>query len=326
MLESYEGISTAWARVNYGQDELELTLKPRAAELGLTQALLARQIRQAFYGEEAQRVQRGVDDIRVMVRLPREARESLHTLDKMKITTPRGAEVPLATVARVSFTKAPSFVERNDGAEIIRCGCQPVDETVNMLDIAKDITPRLTELCNEHDLSFKFLGYVAEVEEARNRTILGGVALFFALYAMLAVALKSLVQPIYVMLAVPFAIIGALLGHIYLDMTPSYLSIFGMLALAGISVNDTLVMVDYINRRCSSGVPLREADTGSGRPTLSTHPAHLSDNLCGAAAPHDGSIPAGSIPHSHGRVPGVWCSVRHGHHAVPDSVCVAARR
>ncbi len=173
MLESYEGISTAWARVNYGQDELELSLKPRAAELGLTQALLAQQIRQAFYGEEAQRVQRGIDDIRVMVRLPKQDRESLHTLDQMKIRTPRGADVPLATVADVSFTKAPSFVERNDGAEIIRCGAQPVDETVDVLGIAQEITPRLTEMCRKQDLSFQFLGYVAEAEEARKRTILG---------------------------------------------------------------------------------------------------------------------------------------------------------
>ena len=264
MLESYEGVSSAWARVNYGQDELELSLKPLAAELGLTQAMLAQQIRQAFFGEEAQRVQRGVDDIRVMVRLPKVDRESLHTLDQMKIRTPRGADVPLATVADVTFTKAPSFVERNDGAEIIRCGCQPVDETVDMLGIAKEIEPRLTELCNTHNLSFLFLGYVAEAEEARKRTILGGVALFFALYGMLAVALKSMIQPFFVMLAVPFAIIGALLGHIFMDMTPSYLSIFGMLALAGISVNDTLVMVDYVNRRRSHGATLLEATLEAG--------------------------------------------------------------
>ncbi len=274
MLESYQGISTAWAKINYGQDELELSLKPRAAELGLTQSLLAQQIRQAFYGEEAQRVQRGVDDIRVMVRLPKKARESLHTLDQMKIRTPRGAEVPLATVADVSFTKAPSFVERNDGAEIIRIGCQPVDETVDILGIAHEITPRLTEMCNEANLSFLFLGYVAEAEESKKRTILGGVALFFALYAMLAIALKSLAQPVYVMLAVPFAIIGALLGHIYMDMTPSYLSIFGMLALAGVAVNDTLVMVDYVNRQRTEGVPLLDAALEAGarrfRPILLT--------------------------------------------------------
>ena len=264
MLERYAVINTAWAHVNYGQDELELALKPRAAELGLTQSLLARQIRQAFYGEEAQRVQRGIDDIRVMVRLPKKDRESLHTLDQLKIRTPRGANVPLATVADVSFTKAPSFVERNDGAEIIRCGAQPVDETVDVIGIAREITPRITELCREHNLSFQFIGYVAEAEEAKKRTILGAVALFLTLYGILAIPLKSIVQPFFVMLAVPFAIIGALLGHIFMDMTPSYLSIFGMLALAGISVNDTLVMVDYINRRRDQGATLLTAALEAG--------------------------------------------------------------
>ena len=264
MLEGFDGISTAWARVNYGQDELELTLKPRAAELGLNQALLAQQIRQAFYGEEAQRVQRGIDDIRVMVRLPKEDRESLHTLDQMKIRTPRGANVPLASVADVAFTKAPSFVERNDGAEIIRIGCQPVDETVDILGISKEIAPRLREMCNEAGLSYQYLGYVAEAEEAQKRTIIGAIALFIVLYAMLSIPLKSLTQPFFVMLAVPFAIIGALLGHIYMGMTPSYLSIFGMLALAGVAVNDTLVMVDYINRRRGHGATLLQAALEAG--------------------------------------------------------------
>lgn len=264
LLQSYEGINTAWANVNYGQDELELTLKPRAAELGLTQALLAQQIRQAFYGEEAQRVQRGIDDIRVMVRLPKEARKSLHTLDEMKIRTPRGADVPLATVAEVNFTKAPSFVERNDRAEIIRIGAQPVDENVDVVGIAHEITPRLDEMCRDANLSYQFLGYVAEAAESKQQTIFGSVALFLALYAMLAIALKSLGQPFFVMLAVPFAVIGALLGHIFMGLTPSYLSVFGMLALAGVSVNDTLVLVDFVNRRRAEGLTLRAAALEAG--------------------------------------------------------------
>ncbi|TWU28125.1 efflux RND transporter permease subunit [Bythopirellula polymerisocia] len=264
ILDEYEGFSSTWANVNYGQDELELTMKPLAAELGLTQQLLAQQIRQAFFGEEAQRVQRGIDDIRVMVRLPREQRESLHTLDRMRIRTPRGADVPLSTVAEIAFTKAPSSVQRKDGAEILRCGAQPVDETVDVLAIAKEITPRIEALCRPHNLSFQYIGYVAEAEDTRKQTILGSLLLAFTLYGLLAIALKSLGQPFFVMLAVPFAIIGALLGHIVLDITPSYLSIFGMLALAGVSVNDTLVMVDYVNQRRSKGATLYQAALEAG--------------------------------------------------------------
>ncbi len=264
MLEGYEGISAAWARVNYGQDELELSLKPRAAELGLTQVLLAQQIRQAFFGEEAQRVQRGIDSVRVMVRLPEHDRESLHTLEMMKIRTPRGADVPLTAVANIAFTKAPSFVERNDGAEVIRCGAQPVDEKVDLIGIANELKPRLDALCREHDLSYQFTGYVAEAADARRQTIVGAVLLLLTLYGMLSIPLQSITQPFFVMLAVPFAIIGALLGHIVMDMTPSYLSVFGILALAGISVNDTLVMVDYVNRRRGEGATLATAALEAG--------------------------------------------------------------
>jgi multidrug efflux pump subunit AcrB len=172
--------------------------------------------------------------------------------------------VPLATVAEIAFTKAPSFVERNDGAEIIRIGAQPVDETVDVIGIAREITPRLNELCDDNDLSFQFIGYVAEAEEAKKKTILGALALFFTLYGMLSIPLKSIVQPFFVMLAVPFAIIGALLGHIFMGLTPSYLSIFGMLALAGVAVNDTLLLVDYINRRREEGVTLHAAALEAG--------------------------------------------------------------
>lgn len=265
MLEGYdEDFSSVWAKINRGQDELELTLKPMGVDLGLTQAMLAQQVRQAFYGEEAQRVQRDIDLVRVMVRLPKLDRESLHTLEHLKVKTPTGANVPLSTVATIHFTKAPSRVERKDGAEILDIGAQPVDEEVDVLGIAKEITPQLDALCQDAGLSYQFTGYVAEAEETRKQTILGAVIMLMTLYGLLAIPLKSVTQPIYVMLAVPFAVIGALLGHIIMGLAPSYLSIFGMLALAGISVNDTLVMVDYVNRRLAEGSSLREAALAAG--------------------------------------------------------------
>jgi multidrug efflux pump subunit AcrB len=265
LLRGYDGFSVAWAKINHGQDELEFSLKPRAAELGLTQQALAQQVRQAFYGEEVQRVQRGTDDIRVMVRLPRASRESLHTLDRLKIRTPGGAEVSLSTVADVAFVKAVSSIERNAGAEVIRIGALPVDEAVDIIGIANEVSPQIQEIVNEaDDLSFMFTGYIAEHAESTRRTIIGSVALLFALFALLAIPFKSLVQPIFVLLAVPFGIIGALLGHIFMGITPSYLSIFGMLALSGVVVNDSLVLVDYVNRRRRAGRPLREAVLEAG--------------------------------------------------------------
>lgn len=264
LLETYPGLKDQWTDVDEGQDELRISLKPRAAELGLTQSMLASQVRQAFYGEEAQRFQRGTDDVRVMVRLPESGRRSLHTLDKFKIRTPSAAEVPLKTVATINVVKAPSNIERKDKAEVTRIGANVKDETVDMVAIAKDLDPTLQDLCASAGLTFRYDGYVADAETTRHQTIVGAILLGLTLYGLLAVALRSLLQPLYVLLAVPFAIIGAIFGHVLLDLTPSYLSVFGMLALAGIAVNDTLVMVDFINRRCDSGTSLSDAVAESG--------------------------------------------------------------
>ncbi|MGI9239227.1 MAG: efflux RND transporter permease subunit [Verrucomicrobiales bacterium] len=265
LFEGYDEIADAWARVNDGSDELEISLKPRAAELQLTQQMLATQIRQALFGQEAQRVLRGRDDIRVMVRLTQEERQSLHTLDTLKIRTPAGGEVSLASVAEVNQVKAPGRLERVDGAEVIDIGARPKDEDVDLMRIAKEVAPAIQQLVNGGEgLSYRYTGYIAENEDSKRRTLILSIALMLALYALLAIPFKSMVQPIFVLLAVPFGVIGALLGHIIMGITPSYLSVFGMLALAGVVVNDSLVMVDFINRRREGGMPLREAILTAG--------------------------------------------------------------
>jgi multidrug efflux pump subunit AcrB len=268
LFESFDGVSEAWADNSREMDELEISLKPRAVEVGLTQQSLAQQVRQAFYGEEAQRILRDRDDIRVMVRLPKKERKSLHTFDNLKVRTPDGTEVPLSTVADVSFVKAPSNIERQDGAEVIEVKAMPVDEDVDIIGIAAAVTPQIEALLEHHEeLSYRFSGYIAEHEESKRKTLIGAIALAFALFALLAIPFKSVIQPFYVLLAVPFGIIGALLGHIIMDITPSYLSVFGMLAMAGVVVNDSLVMVDYINRKTREGMKLTEAvhTAGSAR-------------------------------------------------------------
>ncbi|MGI9240345.1 MAG: efflux RND transporter permease subunit [Verrucomicrobiales bacterium] len=265
IIRSYEGIQNAWAHNRSKQDELELTLKPRAAELGVTQQVLARQVRQAFYGEEAQRVLRGHDEYRIMVRLPKAQRESLQTLEKLRVRTASGSEVPLFTVANVTFIKSPTFIERNNKAEATRIGAEPESKNVDLLRIANSVEPRIRQLLRDHeDLSFVFTGAVAEAKETKQRLVIGFIALMFALYALLAIPFKSVLQPIYILIVVPFGAIGALLGHIALGITPSDLSLFGILAMAGVVVNDSLVMVDDINRRVRDGIPIRSAVQLSG--------------------------------------------------------------
>lgn len=268
-------ISSSWAKINRGNDELEFSLKPRAAELGLSQQALARQVRQAFYGEEAQRIMRGTDEIRVMVRLPKKDRESLHTLARLKIRTPSGTEVPLATVADFKAKKSPSFVERNDKAEVIRIGARPKDDSVDILKIANEMRPEIQKIINEEkNLSFQYTGYIAEHAELKRRNIIASITLTFALFTLLAIPFKSVMQPIYVLLALPFGVIGAMIGHLVMGINLSWLSVFGMLALAGVVVNDSLVMVDHVNRKLKEGMNLKQAAIESGvrrfRPILLT--------------------------------------------------------
>jgi multidrug efflux pump subunit AcrB len=265
ILESYEGISDAWDNTGGTRNELLITIRPEGETLGLTQRDLARQVRAAFFGEQAQWVQRDRDNIRVMVRLPLEDRQSLATLNHLRIRTPSGGEAPFHSVASARFTTGRSDINRIDGAQVVRVDAKPADETVDVVGISRELAPRLDAMANEFpELSWRYSGYVAEHEETKKRSLLGGVTLFLALYALLAIPFRSLYQPLFVMLAVPFGMIGALLGHIILDITPSYLSVFGMLALAGVVVNDSLVMVDFINQRVANGEDLFESVIGSG--------------------------------------------------------------
>jgi len=274
-IESYAGIASAWNDAGRQRPEIHVSLKPEGKLLGLNQADLGRQIRSAFFGEQAQRVQRGRDDIRVMVRLPKEQRESLQTLEDLRIRTPDGGHAPLHSVATVSLQNARADIRRIDGAQVTTIQAKPEDDTVDIIRISKDLKKRVDSLLNEHqEISWVYSGYIREHEETNNRIWLSGLALFFALYALLAIPFKNLLQPFVVLLAVPFGVIGALVGHLILDLTPSYLSVFGMLALAGVVVNDSLVMVDFANQRRRSGDLSMEAVTDAGsrrfRPILLT--------------------------------------------------------
>jgi len=265
LLEGYDGIANAWVNQRANQTEVELSLTPRGTELGITQQTLAYQVRRAFYGEEAQRVLRGHEEYRVMVRLPKKQRETFNTLEKMKIRTPAGAEVPLFTIAKIDFVQAPTYIERNDKAEVIRIGGEPTDRNVDLVRIADSLKPQLRELLRgSEDLQFVFRGAVAEAEETKKRLIIGSIALMFALFGLLAIPFQSILQPLYILAVVPFGVIGALLGHMIMGVTPSDLSLFGIIAMAGVVVNDSLVMVDDINQRVRRGTTLLDAVKQSG--------------------------------------------------------------
>jgi len=265
LFKNHPDIDWSHADKPSSRQEMGITLKPRAQELQITQRDLARQIRQAFFGEEAQRIQRKGDELRVMVRLPEIKRQSMHTFETLNIQAPDGTNVPFSTIAEASLRPAPGQITLVNGAQVSNIIATPKDSTVDIIQIAADLEPQIHELVNKHsNLSWIWEGFIKEDRETGNRSTWLFGALILALYALLAIPFRSLLQPLVVLLAVPFGIIGAYAGHMLLDITPSWLSIFGIMALAGVVVNDSIVLVDFINKKREEGIDLIDAVLTSG--------------------------------------------------------------
>lgn len=265
LLKSYQGISSTGSNLGRNRDELVVSIRPEGEALGLTQRELGRQVRSSFFGEQAQRVQRDIDDIRVMVRLPLEQRQSLHTFETMRIRLPNGGEAPLSSVAYVTFAKARAEISRTNGAQAVTIWAQADDSNVDIVEIGKDLENRISELFMDHpELSWRFTGYLAEYKETNHRIIIGAISILVALYILLVIPFKSLLQPFYILLSIPFGVIGALLGHLIMDVVPSFLSAFGILAVAGIVVNNAIVMIDFINQHRAVGMSRFDSVIGAG--------------------------------------------------------------
>lgn len=259
-----------------GKEEIKLKLKPTAEPLGLTLSDLARQVRQAFYGEEAQRIQRGRDDVKVMVRYPAEHRRSLADLEQMRIRMPSGGEVPFSAVAEAELGRGFASIKRVDRRRAINVTAE-VDPTKGepdriIADLEQGFLPRVKA---EHPtISHTHEGARREQAETMGGLVRGFLLALVMIYALLAVPFRSYLQPFIVMSAIPFGIVGAVWGHVLMGMDITVLSMFGIVALSGVVVNDSLVMVDYVNRTRAAGVPLLKAVHDSGiarfRPILLT--------------------------------------------------------
>jgi multidrug efflux pump subunit AcrB len=268
-LRSYPGVQDIADSYRAGKKELELTVTREGELAGLTQADLARQVRQAFYGEEAQRLQRGRDDIKVMVRLPEPDRRSLAGLEELRIRSPAGAEVPFATAAAATLSRGPAAILRTDRNRVLNVTADVDLDQGNPNEILAALRDEfLPGLLRDHPgVRFSFEG-----QQEEQRTSLAdlrqgfGYALLL-IYALLAIPFRSYSQPLIVMSAIPFGIIGAIWGHLVLGYDLAILSLFGIVALTGVVVNDSLVMVDFINRSYRAGRPLRRAieEAGSAR-------------------------------------------------------------
>jgi len=253
-----------------------LNIKPSAEVLGLSQQNLARQVRQAFYGEEAQRIQRGRDEVKVMVRYPEDRRRSLGDLEDMRIRAPDGSEVPFSEVAEAKLGRGYATITRVDRQRTISVTAD-VDQSqgnANEVNLALRNTVLPEILAGHPNVQYSFEGEQREQGETLGGLERGFVVALFLIYALLAIPLRSYVQPFLIMTAIPFGIVGAVLAHLVIGMDLSILSMFGIVALAGVVVNDSLVMVDYVNRQVAEQVPLGEAIRKAGsmrfRPILLT--------------------------------------------------------
>lgn len=274
-LAEYTGVFDISDTYRSGKEEIKLKLKKEGEAYGLTLVDLARQVRQAFYGEEAQRVQRGRDDIRVMVRYPEAERTSLADLENMRIRV-AGGEIPFSVAAEIDRGQGFSSINRTDRKRTISVTGDVDLSVANANEIVSDVIdtyiPQLLQ-------KYPSVSYSLEGEQSEQRESLAGLlnGFFFALlmiYVLLAIPFSSYMQPLIVMSAIPFGIVGAIWGHILMGMSLTLLSMFGIVALTGVVVNDSLVMVDFVNRARDAGLSLKEAIREAGvsrfRPILLT--------------------------------------------------------
>jgi multidrug efflux pump subunit AcrB len=260
-LREYDGVFDIRNSYNRGSEEIKLRIKPEAELLNLTMADLGRQVRQAFYGEEAQRIQRGRDDVRVMVRYPREERRSVTNLENLRIRTPGGGEVPFAEVAKVEFGSSYATINRVDRKRTVTVTADTDPEKIQSGQLIDDINNVfIPELLKKYPgISSSLQGSSQEQEELQRRiAILFGFALFL-IYVLLAIPLHSYTQPFIIMSVIPFGFIGAMIGHVLFGKTLSMMSIFGLVALSGVIINDGIVLVDFVNSARQEGMSLFNA-------------------------------------------------------------------
>lgn len=243
-----------------GKEELRIELNKQGIALGLTRVEISRQVRNAFYGAEIQRIQRGRDDIRVMIRLPLDERSAIADLEDILISTPLGGNVPLSHVAKLIPDQSPATIKRIDLYRTVNVTADVEKSNTNMTVLQADLKAYLDELITHSPgVSHSLEGEAKEQRESFGSLGWALVFVFFIIYVLLAIPFKSYVQPLIVMSVIPFGMIGAIMGHWIMGMELTIMSLLGMLALVGVVVNDSLVLVDFINKKREQTNDLLEA-------------------------------------------------------------------
>jgi multidrug efflux pump subunit AcrB len=260
-LSEFQGVFDIQTDQDAGLREIQLELTAEARTLGLTLDQLARQVRSAFFGVEALRVQRGREDLRVYVRLPEDERNAIADVEGYLIRTPTGAEVPLGRAASVSYGNSPTTIRRTDGQRVLTVTADVDPEVVSGQQVSSQLENEiLPALAGQYlGLTYTFGGEQQEQQESFGALFQGFLLALVVVYALLAIPFGSYTQPLIVMAAIPFGIIGAILGHLLLGLSVGIMSMFGIIGLSGVVVNDSLVMIDFINELERNGTPARKA-------------------------------------------------------------------
>ncbi len=260
-LRTLQGVFDVQSDHAAGIREVQIELTPAARTLGLTLEALAQQVRSAFFGDEALRVQRGREEVRVYVRLPADERNTIGDVEGYTVRTPAGGDVPLSQVATVDMGSSPSSIRRKAGRRIVTVTADVDDAVITGGEATAVLTETvLADLVQANPgLTYAFGGQLqqqAESFEALNRSLLLAV---LVIYALLAIPFGSYTKPLLVMSVVPFGMVGAILGHLIMGLPLSTASMWGLIGLSGVVVNDSLVMLDFIGERLQAGRPVREA-------------------------------------------------------------------
>ncbi|PHS77752.1 MAG: RND transporter [Robiginitomaculum sp.] len=260
-LGTYGSIIRTWDSLESSSQEMQFTLKPGAESLGITLASLTRQVREAFFGREVQRLARNGDDVRVVLRYPKAARESIDSLQQLRIRTASGTEVPLYSVADVTFAPGISRINRRDRKQVISVGGVIRGGPQARQAIQKDIDEVFLPQWELSNPNAERLLIEADNEQVTLMSELkqSGLFILFAMYFLLAVGFKSYSQPLLILIAIPFAFVGMVFGCIVTGVPLGIMSGFGFFAAAGVAVNDNLVLLDYVNRLTDKGVGAYQA-------------------------------------------------------------------
>ena len=275
-LAEYAGVYEISDSFRAGKEEMQLGIKPAAETLGLTLQDLGRQVRQAFYGEEAQRIQRGRDDIRVMVRYPRDDRRSLGDMENMRIRTPDGGQIPFSQVAVAEPGRGFAAIKRVNRSRAVNVTASVDASVATAGNVIADLETRILPevLAGYPGVFYTFEGAQAEQVDAVAGLQQGFILALLLIFALLAVPLRSYTQPLIIMSAIPFGLVGAIWGHFIMGLDVTMMSMFGLVALSGVVVNDSLIMVDFINRKRrlhrDLAVAVREAGVNRFRAILLT--------------------------------------------------------